>query len=432
MDQSTIALLSAGVMIVVFLGAWFLKVPHIISLTLAAIGGALVAGNGIPLRHLVEGSFMFFDLVLIILTAMMFLGVLRETGALSRMILDIIRRFHRQPFILLSVLTLVVMLPGALTGSGTAAVLAVGSLVGAVLIGLGIPAVNTVAIIALAGVIGSFAPPVNIPAMAMANGINMPYSGMFFALALISIPLGLICSIVLGGRYLKRNDQIQTLIEEMEETTKAKAIGPLATYLPLVFVLGTMILTRIFPGSLPNPGIPMIFILGLVLALILSPRLKILPLVTGSIREAMPVVGILIGVGAFVQVMTLTGVRGLFVITAVTLPEIGLYVFILLGFVLAGALLGSYGSGTVFGIPVTLALLDRDPVLAIIGLSLMAAFSSLTPPTAIVGQAAVMSVGYEGSYGAVLKKMWLPWLIASLIGLAIVVFADRLDWLVRY
>jgi len=176
----------------------------------------------------------------------------------------------------------------------------------------------------------------------------------------------------------------------------------------------------------------MIFILGLILALLISPRLRFVPLVVNSVREAMPVVGILIGVGAFVQVMTLTGVRGLFVITAVTLPEIGLYVFILLGFVLAGALLGSYGSGTVFGIPVRLALLDPDAVLVIIGLSVMAAFSSLTPPTAIVGQAAVMSVGYKGTYASVLRKMWLPWLIASLIGLAIVVFADRLDWLVRY
>jgi hypothetical protein len=130
--------------------------------------------------------------------------------------------------------------------------------------------------------------------------------------------------------------------------------------------------------------------------------------------------------------MTLTGVRGLFVITAVTLPEIALYAFTLIGFVVAGALLGSYGSGTVFGIPVTLAFLDRDPVIAIIGLSLMAAFSSLTPPTAIVGQAAAITVHYKGSYGSVLRKMWLPWLIASIIGLAIVVFANRLGWLVRY
>lgn len=432
MDQTSLALLTAATMVTVFVLAWLRKVPHIISLSLAAVAGALVAGYGFPLRQLVEGSFMFFDLVLIILTATLFLGALRATGALDMMILGIIKRFHRQPLLLLSLLTLVVMLPGALTGSGTAAVLAVGGLVGSVLISLGIPVVNAVAIVAIAGVVGSFAPPVNIPAMAMANGINMPYSGMFFAMTIISIPLGIISSIAMGGRFLRRTSNIQEVISKMEAHTRQQKVSLVATYLPLALVLTLMVITRTLADIVPDLGIPLVFVIGTAVALLMSPRLNFVALAQNTVREAMPVASILIGVGTFVQIMTLTGVRGLFVITAVTLPEVWLYAFTLVGFVVAGALLGSYGSGTVFGIPVTLAFLDRDPVLAIVGLSLMAAFSSLTPPTAIVGQAAAITVNYKGSYASVIRKMWLPWLSASLIGLAVVMFADRLGWLVRY
>lgn len=431
MDQTSYALLVGGAMVAVFLVAWWRNVPHIISLILAAITGALVAGHGLPTRHLVEGTFMFFDLVLVILTATIFVGVLRANGSLNVLILDVIRRFHRQPLLLLSLLTLVVMLPGALTGSGTAAVLAVGSLVGSVLIAMGIPPVTTASIIALAGVVGSFAPPVNIPAMAMANGINMPYVGLFMPLAIISIPLGIGGSLALGARYLKRDTDLAALTAPLESQTTEKP-NWVVTYVPFVLVLVLMIGARVFPSVFPDLGIPLVFVIGTVLALLLKPGINVPKVFQDSVQEAMPVASILIGVGAFVQIMTLTGVRGLFVVTAVTLPEIALYVFTLVGFVIAGALLGSYGSGTVFGIPVTLAFLDRDPVIAIIGLSLMAAYSSLTPPTAIVGQAAAMSVRLSAGYSAILRKVALPWLIASLIGLAIVVFADELSFLVSF
>jgi len=46
----------------VFLG----KFPIGVSLTFSSIIGALVAGYGFPLRHLVEGTFAYLDPILII------------------------------------------------------------------------------------------------------------------------------------------------------------------------------------------------------------------------------------------------------------------------------------------------------------------------------------------------------------------------------
>jgi TRAP-type C4-dicarboxylate transport system permease large subunit len=426
-----IALVGA-VMIGSFVLLWWRGVPHVLSLTVAAAVGTLAAGLGVPLRTLVEGSFMFFDLILVIFTATIFVGALRGTGALTVMIRDTVRAFRGRPFALLSVMTLVVMLPGALTGSGTAAVLAVGGLVGTVLMQLGIPQARAVAILAIGGIAGSIAPPVNIPAMAMANGINMPYVGLDGWLAAISIPLGLLSAWFLGARHLRKSVDVDDLTARLEAPSGQPLPGAFATYAPLVAVLGAMTAARLLPAGTFDLGVPLTFAAGAVLAFALARNANPFRVTASSIDEAMKVASILVGVGAFVEVMTLTGVRGLFVITAITLPTWGLYAFTFFGFAIAGSLLGSYGSGTVFGIPVTLAFLDRDPVLAIVGLSILACYSSLTPPTAIVGQAAALVTKFPGKYGSIVRYMLLPWVVASVVGLVVVVFANRLGGRLPY
>ena len=63
-------------MVAVFaLAAMVLKIPIGLSLVLSAVAGALLAGEGLPLRHLVEGSFGYFDTILIIVSAMIYMPV---------------------------------------------------------------------------------------------------------------------------------------------------------------------------------------------------------------------------------------------------------------------------------------------------------------------------------------------------------------------
>lgn len=428
MNQTTFTSLILIVMVAVFVISWWRGLPHILSMVLAAVAGALVAGDGIPLRHLAEGTFMFFDLVVTILTATVFVGMLRASGAMHGMIGDMIRRFHRQPLILLVLMSIVVMIPGALTGSGTAAVLAVGTLVGSVLVSMGIPVARAVSILALGGIVGSFAPPVNIPAMAIANGINMPYAGFFLPLAVISIPLGIGSALWLGARYVRDGVDLDEMLAKLPK--EAEEIGRLQTYLPFIVVFGLMILMRVFPSI--DVGIPAIFMIGVLVTRLISPHVQLLTVSRNMLKEVLPVASILIGVGILVQIMTLTGVRGLFVITSITMPTTALYLFIFFGFAIAGALMGSYGSGTVFGIPVMLALVDRDPIIATVGLSLLAAYSSLTPPTAVVGYASAVAMEYRRPYSSILRYIASPWLVASILGVLVIIFADQLRFLIRF
>lgn len=430
MSQTTFTLLVLAVMLAVFMVAWWRKLPNILCMLLAAVAGALAAGQGVPLRHLVEGMFMFFDLVVTILTATIFVGVVRESGALHGLIADLIRWFHKRPVLLLMLMMIVVMIPGGLTGSGTAAVLAVGPLVGSVLVGMGIPVVQAVSIVALGGIIGAFAPPVNIPAMAIANGINMPYAGFTVPLLVLSLVIGLGSALWLGARYVRRDLDVQKVLASM--AAEHRQISRLQVYAPFVVVFGLIVLLRTFPELVPDAGVPIIFMLGVLVTWALSPKVQVLRVSKEMLKEALPVAGILIGVGSLVQIMALTGVRGLFVITAITLPDTWLYLFTLVGFALAGALFGSYGSGTVLGVPLMLALLDRDPVMATVGLSLMACYGSLTPPTAVVGFASQVALNHREPYSTVLRRVIWPWVVASVIGILIVIYADKLRFLVVY
>ena len=103
------------VMLGVFLlGNFLLKLP--VSLSMAAgASRALVGGEGIPLRHLFEGTFVYMDTVLIISMAMIFMTVIQKSGALEALNAVIVSRFHKVPAVMLILLMLIIMFPGMIT-----------------------------------------------------------------------------------------------------------------------------------------------------------------------------------------------------------------------------------------------------------------------------------------------------------------------------
>jgi Na+/H+ antiporter NhaC len=104
------------------------KLPIGICLMAAAVAGALVGGEGIPVRHLIEGSFGFFDVLLIILTAILFMNVLKAAGVLDSLAAALLKTFYRRKALLLLTSFLLVMFPGMITGKSTASVLTSGPL----------------------------------------------------------------------------------------------------------------------------------------------------------------------------------------------------------------------------------------------------------------------------------------------------------------
>ena len=261
MDIELICLLS---MLAVFLLAnLLLKLPVSISMILGAIVGALVGGQGIPVRHLFEGTFTYIDTILIISTAMLFMTVIQESGALEALNAFIVTRFYKVPALMLIFLMLVIMFPGMITGSSTAAVLSAGALVAPVLLLIGIPKEKAGAIIAIGAIMGMAAPPINIPAMLIGGGVDMPYIGFDGPLFLLTIPCAVFAVLFLGLKYCKNLD-IEKLKDGLD-TEIGKKYG-FKLYIPIIVLFVLLVVSKAFP-KFPQLGTCLIFLISAVVGL---------------------------------------------------------------------------------------------------------------------------------------------------------------------
>ena len=399
--------------------ALVLRFPIGVSLAISSLAGALVAGEGLALRHLVEGTFAYLDPILIIATAMLFMKVIEESGALGTLSRQIIEGFHHRPVILLWMVTLFVMFPGMLTGLTTAAVLTAGALIAPSLMHLGLPRDRTGALIAMAAIYGMVAPPINLPAMIIGSGVDMPYIGFEVPLLVATIPLAVVVPLWIGIRHLPQRslDDIRNNLPE----SYWQHYG-FRMYLPLLVVVALLLGTRVLPGILPNLGVPLIFMIGSFIGLFSGKRISLRRVLSLSFKDAMPVMGILVGIGIFIQIMTLTGLRGWLVVGTLQLPSVLMYLGIAVSMPLFGAV-SAFGSASVLGVPFLLALLGHNEIITGSGLSLMASLGDLMPPTALAGIFAAQVVG-ESNYFRVLKRCLMPALFTAVWAIIIIALAN--------
>ncbi|MFZ5515651.1 MAG: TRAP transporter large permease subunit [Candidatus Zhuqueibacterota bacterium] len=410
-------LMIAAFALAVFLG----KFPIGVSLAISSIIGALAGGYGLPLRHLVEGSFAYLDAILIIASAMVFMEIIKETGALGEISRLIIIHLNHRPFWMLSLITLFIMFPGMITGLSSACVLTTGAIVAPALLHLGLPRVKVGAIIAMAALYGMIAPPINVPVMIIGGGVDMPYIGFDLPLLFATLPLAIVTTLFLGYSYVRTVD-IEKIKIEMSEFQLDHRSARL--FIPIGIVIVLMLVSRIFPNDYTSLGMPLIFFIGSLAAYRSGRDFNFVTVARKAVHNALPVMGILIGIGMFIQVMSLTGVRGYLIVNAVKLPSFWLFVGIMFSLPLFGAI-SSYGASYVLGVPFLLALLGRNEIIVASGLTLIASLGDLMPPTALAGIFAAQVVG-EPSYFKILK-VCLPYaVLIALYGIGMILFANPL------
>ena len=312
---------------------------------------------------------------------------------------------------------LIAMFPGMITGSSTASVLSAGAIVAPIFMMLGIPRAETGVIIAIAGVLGMAAPPVNIPAMIIGGGLDIPYVGFTLPLLLLTIPPAIFTVLFKGLRYVKDFDY-----EAIESKLKIDDdIKGFKVYIPILVVLLLMVFSKLFPSVVPDMGMPLVFVIGSIVGVFTGKKVNLIKSVKEGINTTLPVLGILIGVGMLIQTMTLTGVRGFIVINVLSLPEVLLYLSIILAIPAFGAV-SAYGSASVLGVPFLLSLLGRNEIVVTAALSLIVGVGDFVPPAALAGRFAAQVVGEE-KYGIILKKSILPCIVILLWGLLFIILA---------
>ena len=405
-------------MIAVFaISCFTFKLPVSLAMVLASITGTLIAGKGIPIRHLVEGMFGYLDTILVIATAMIFMKVIQEIGTLNALSATIIKRFHKTPWLLLILLMFISMFPGMITGSSTASVLTAGSIVAPILMYIGIPMVETATIIALGGLCGMIAPPINIPAMIIGGGIDMPYVGFTIPLLLLTVPVA-IFSVVKKIDY----DGIKSKID-------FSAINEYGfrLYLPILLALFLMTMDKVLPNVF-GLGMPLIFMISAVVGAFCGKKINFFTVSKKAITESLPVMGILMGVGMFIQTITLTGVRGFIVVNSLSLPPSLVYIAMAIPIPLFGAV-SSFGASSVLGVPFLMVFLAKNQIITGSAISFIAALGDLMPPTALAGIFAAQIVGMK-DYTPVLKKSLIPALVIIIYSIVMIIFSKELGSLI--
>ncbi len=411
-------------MLATFAGSVFWwKLPSGVALGLASVVGALIGGYGIPVRHLVEGSFGYLDAVLIIATAMIFMKVIEATGALSTISYGMIHVLHRSPTMLMIVMVFFVMFPGMLTGLSSACILTTGALVTPALLAMGIPAVAVGSFIAMAAVFGMIAPPINIPVMIIGGGVDMPFIGFEIPLLILTVPLAIGMAVYFRLRYVHAIDR-DAVLAKLPAPVHGK--HGVKLFIPIAVVVGLMAAIRLIPQYVPDIGMPLIFMLGALSGFGTGERFKPLDVAGAAIRGALPVMGILVGVGMFVQMMTLTGTRGMIAVSALQLPPSLLYAGIALMMPAFGS---AYAASSVLGVPLVYVFLGRSEILVTSALSLIAGVGDLMPPPALLCVFAAQLVGEKNHY-RILKES-LPIALAAVVwGVLMIIFASEIEALV--
>jgi hypothetical protein len=312
-------------------------------------------------------------------------------------------------------------------------VLVVGGLVAAVLRLMGLSDERTAAFVFMLGILSAVAPPINVWAMLIAAGANMPYVGFDLVLLAPVLFVAAFTVVYLGwGAVPQSKDAILAGLPPLPAgmTWWRAAI-------PLVLLLVLSLATKYAAFTLPTLGFPLIFLICTLATVAVDPvrrpPARWYTVVNETVEQVFPLVATMVSVGVLVNILAATGVRGLIAISFVALPIIGIYATSLMVCPLAQGSLG-FGSAVILGTPLIFVFNAVGANVTVVAgaFSMLFALGDCLPPSRIVGRTAIETVGYRGSYTSFLKATAVPWVVMGIVALAMLVFPNRLAFLVRY
>lgn len=381
-----------------------------ISAVIGIVASAIISGTSFDLRYFVEGAFGYFDTILIITTAMIFMGAMQVTGALEYISAVLVKAFRRVPSLLLIAFMLIIMFPAMVTGSSLASALSAGALIAPIMIKWGIPKAKAGAIVGIGSILGMVAPPVNVPAMVICDVIDIPYVGFELPLLILVVPLAIISVLLLGRKYVKPLSEEQ--VDYVVNTSILKELN-WTVCIPLFVLILLIVAEMIWPIIFGSFAMPLMFVVATILSFFFGRKLPfwqkqpkkeavtdengevvvpqnahespncVVEVVRQGVEKSFSAMGLLIGVGLFMEAITLNGVRGEFITLAVTLPGAVRYIGMALSLPIFGGI-SAFGSASMLGGPFVMAFMGgANDIILTCGFSLLAAVGEFLPPTAM-------------------------------------------------
>jgi len=440
MTMYTHAGLVLAAIVLAFLVARKFRLSTELSMMVATLAGALANGlvpmgvdprspiSIFPVRHMVEGMFTYFDVCLIFMTATFFMALLKEAGGVAFIVREIVVRFSKKRGLCLAFLTILMLVPGALTGSGATTVLTVGGLVGAVFAAMGISEMRRVALIYVLACMSAAAPPINLWAMMAAAGANMPYVGFAKPLLVLSLAGAFFATFYLA----RKGDAVdaEKALAELPEVPPGWSW--FRVLLPFGVLVAIVLAGRFAPHSFPVVGLPLIFMISAAVTLAVSPtRLPVFDIAGKTVKDLLPLVGIMVVVGALIQIMALSGARGLISLGVVILPLSVLFGTLWLILPISEGML-QYAVAPLLGVPLIMLfnMKGLNPVICLAAMGVLWPLGDCLPPTAVVGRATVMELNYQGKYyGEFVRTALVPLLFVAVLCTLFLVYSKELSFL---
>lgn len=393
----------------------------IAAIVIAIIGIFMFPDVGNPTRYLVEGLFVNLDLAMLFIAASIFVNIYSYSGALANITRGIVEKINNK-WLLITIMGVLMIIPGALTGAGSVSIFVLGKLVDTVLDAQGINKRKRTVFIFFFAILAAAAPPINLWTMLMTAQANMPYVGFTWLLLVPICVAGAICIIYVGwgSKPAPKEETLKRLPERVEGQSWWRMLLPIATII-LLFVL-----SLVAPWNIPVIGLPLMFVIAAIVALLCNPKKTTvkdyLSILDGTMEQVFPLVANVLSIGVLQSAMAATGVRGLIGSTCVGLPLVLIYCLILvIGPICQGCF--NYGCSVVLGGPLIFMFntLGMDVTVICAALSLIFPIGDCLPPSRIVGRLACEETGYTDSYMAFLKTALVPILAIGLIAVLMIV-----------
>ena len=426
MSVTSLTLILLIVMIVAFvLSSIKLKSPDIsmvvAAVVIAIVGTFMFPDLGNPTRYLVEGLFVNLDLAMLFIAASLFVNIYAHSGAISTITRGIVEKIHNK-WLLMSIMGILMLIPGALTGAGSVSIFVLGGIVDTVLESLGISKKKRTVFIFFFAIMSAAAPPINLWTMLMTAQANMPYVGFTWLLLVPILIASAICIVFIGwgAEPTDREVVLKKIPEKTQGMTWWRILLPIATIVALFLV------SLYFPWNIPVLGLPLMFVIAAVVAFLCDPvkatGKQWLGILDGTMEQVFPLVANVLSIGVLQSAMAATGVRGLIGSTCVGLPLVLIYSLILIvGPICQGCF--NYGCSVVLGGPLIFMFntMGMDVTVICAALSLIFPIGDCLPPSRIVGRLACEETGYKESYMGFLKTALVPVLAIGLIAVLMIV-----------
>lgn len=391
------------------------------AVVIAIVGMFMFPALGSPIRYLVEGLFVNLDLAMLFIAASIFVNIYSYSGALSNITRGIVEKVNNK-WLLMTIMGILMIIPGALTGAGSVSIFVLGKLVDTVLEAQGINKRKRTVFIFFFAILSAAAPPINLWTMLMTAQANMPYVGFTWLLLVPICIAGAICIIYVGwgAKPEAKEETLKKLPEKTEGQSWWRMLLPVATIICL------FLLALYAPWNIPVLGLPLMFIIAAIVAFLCNPKKTTakgyLEILDSTMEQVFPLVANVLSIGVLQSAMAATGVRGLIGSTFVGLPLVFIYCLILvIGPICQGCF--NYGCSVVLGGPLIFMFntLGMDVTVICAALSLIFPIGDCLPPSRIVGRLACEETGYTDSYMDFLKTALVPILAIGIIAVIMIV-----------